>query len=274
METAYLTNDLKKRKTVFLSFILKEFWKKMKQGNNPKNRTFVRNFNNNGRMKPSVNRNTVLESSGPAGKIRGNAFQLSEKYMAAGKDAMLQNDRVLAEICYQYADYYHRLHMNAVRFEEGNKQNMQVSSQIQESTEEKTLSDVSKQTEQSERQEGQTEKTVVDDKKTTVSEVEADNPLSLPSTLKRGRKKSKENGNLFEREDASVLPVVDGQTEKGTFENEKGVHENRGRGTLRLSLSSSQEVPADGKQLKEEDTPAEAVVSVPKRRGRPRKTAA
>ena len=51
-------------------------------------------------------RNTALESSGPCGKLRGTALQLQEKYLTAAKDALIQNDEVLAETCLQYADHY------------------------------------------------------------------------------------------------------------------------------------------------------------------------
>lgn len=54
----------------------------------------------------TVFRNTALESSGPCGKLRGTALQLHEKYLAAAKDALIQNDEVLAETCFQYADHY------------------------------------------------------------------------------------------------------------------------------------------------------------------------
>jgi hypothetical protein len=217
----------------------------MKQGNNPKNRTFVRNFNNNGRLKPSVNRNTVLESSGPVGKIRGNAFQLSEKYMVAGKDALLQNDRVLAEICYQYADYYHRLHMNAVRFEEGNKQNIQISSVEHDNQEEKASSEEIKPSETEEK------------------------PLA--------EEKKVESGEMISSCD-NVQP------EKKSFENGSKTRQNSNKNTLRLSLSSSSTEQAEKKENKEnkenKETTAENFekeeVLLPKRRGRgrPKKTAA
>lgn len=89
----------------------------MKQGNNNKNRNRGHNNNNNNRNnnnyrsnRPSVpSKNQVLESSGPSGKIRGNLMQLIEKYLSLGKDAYSQDDIVLAETCYQFADHYTRL---------------------------------------------------------------------------------------------------------------------------------------------------------------------
>ena len=59
-------------------------------------------------------RNTALESSGPCGKLRGTALQLHEKYLTAAKDALIQNDEVLAETCLQYADHYMHVQNTAI----------------------------------------------------------------------------------------------------------------------------------------------------------------
>ena len=61
-----------------------------------------RNFNN-------LNKNTVLESFGPISQIRGNVQQLNEKYNNLGNDAASNDDKVLSETYYQFADHYHRL---------------------------------------------------------------------------------------------------------------------------------------------------------------------
>ena len=55
-----------------------------------------------------ITRNTVFDSSGPCGRLRGTAQQLMEKYATAAKD-MKHTDRVQAEIMFQYADHYARL---------------------------------------------------------------------------------------------------------------------------------------------------------------------
>ena len=82
---------------------------------NQKNRFNGRAANGNRGPKGQVIfRNTALESTGPAGKVRGTALQLVDKYQAGAKDALLQNDRVLAETFLQYADHYMRLHNLAV----------------------------------------------------------------------------------------------------------------------------------------------------------------
>jgi len=86
---------------------------------NQKNRFSGRATNGNRGPKGQVIfRNTALESTGPAGKIRGTALQLVDKYQAGAKDALLQNDRVLAETFLQYADHYMRLHNLAVANEQ------------------------------------------------------------------------------------------------------------------------------------------------------------
>lgn len=56
-----------------------------------------------------------------AGRMRGNAQQLLDKYLALGRDASSQGDRVLAENYFQHADHYYRV-VNA-RFEGQQNQN-------------------------------------------------------------------------------------------------------------------------------------------------------
>jgi len=55
--------------------------------------------------------------------MRGNAQQLLDKYMALGRDASSQGDRVLAENYFQHADHYYRV-VNA-RFEGQQNNNQQ-----------------------------------------------------------------------------------------------------------------------------------------------------
>lgn len=54
-------------------------------------------------------RNQVFDSNGPDGRIRGNAHQVMERYLALARDASAQGDRVTAENCYQHAEHYLRL---------------------------------------------------------------------------------------------------------------------------------------------------------------------
>ncbi len=79
---------------------------------NPKNRYNGRYNNRNTRT--VITRNTALESTGPNGKLHGTALQLIEKYQAAAKDALIQNDLVLAQTCLQYADHYTRIQNIAI----------------------------------------------------------------------------------------------------------------------------------------------------------------
>lgn len=86
-------------------------YNRMKQSSN-KNRAGGRypHFNNNRRNNLNMpTKNTVFDSSGPCGRIRGTAVQLSEKYQTAAKDAR-HNDTILSEICLQYADHYQRIY--------------------------------------------------------------------------------------------------------------------------------------------------------------------
>lgn len=88
-------------------------------GMNPRGRSRGRNhnnFNNNRRFNNQPNRNTVYDSIGPAGRLRGTAFQLMEKYLSAAKELM-SSDRVLAENCLQHADHYSRLNAMAIAAE-------------------------------------------------------------------------------------------------------------------------------------------------------------
>ncbi len=88
-------------------------YNKMKQPSN-KNRTSGRypHFNNRRNNPNTPTKNTVFDSSGPCGRMRGTAIQLSEKYQTAAKDSR-HNDSVLSEICLQYADHYHRIYAAA-----------------------------------------------------------------------------------------------------------------------------------------------------------------
>ena len=90
----------------------------MKQNN--RNRRNGHFGSKNTRPSQTIYRNTVLESTGPAGKLRGTPLQLAEKYQAAAKDAAVQNDMVLAEKFSQYADHYMRLQNQAIENEKAN----------------------------------------------------------------------------------------------------------------------------------------------------------
>lgn len=77
----------------------------MRQGSNPKR---MRGRGNNGR-KSSSPRSNNYDSNGPDVKVRGNAQQVVEKYLALARDASLTDDRVAAENYFQHAEHYYRL---------------------------------------------------------------------------------------------------------------------------------------------------------------------
>ncbi len=54
-------------------------------------------------------RNQIFDSNGPDTRVRGNAFQVHEKYLALAKDAVSSGDRVLAENYLQHAEHYYRI---------------------------------------------------------------------------------------------------------------------------------------------------------------------
>ena len=84
---------------------------------NSRNR-FNNRHNGNRNRSQVIFRNTALESTGPCGKLRGTALQLFEKYTSAAKDALIQNDDVLAETCFQYADHYMHIQNQAIANEQ------------------------------------------------------------------------------------------------------------------------------------------------------------
>ena len=84
----------------------------MRQQNNGRRRqnrgSNRRNFNN-GNINGNINKNTVIDSSGPDGRQRGSVAQLNEKYTSLASDASSSDDRILAESFLQFADHYYRL---------------------------------------------------------------------------------------------------------------------------------------------------------------------
>jgi hypothetical protein len=81
-----------------------------------------RRGNTSGNHNHVPNRNTSYESNGPDVKLRGNAQQLNEKYMALAHDAATSGERISAEAYTQFADHYFRLHQAAVGVAETKRQ--------------------------------------------------------------------------------------------------------------------------------------------------------
>jgi hypothetical protein len=57
-------------------------------------------------------RQQTFDSNGPNVKIRGNAYQVFERYIALAREAQASGDRIAAENLYQHAEHYFRI-MNA-----------------------------------------------------------------------------------------------------------------------------------------------------------------
>ena len=66
-----------------------------------------RGRNSNRRNGPS--RNQTFDSNGPSVRIRGNAVQVHEKYLAMARDASSSGDRISAENFHQHAEHYYRI---------------------------------------------------------------------------------------------------------------------------------------------------------------------
>lgn len=54
-------------------------------------------------------RQQTFDSNGPDVRIRGNAYQVLEKYLAMARDATAAGDRIAAENFYQHAEHYFRI---------------------------------------------------------------------------------------------------------------------------------------------------------------------
>jgi hypothetical protein len=51
----------------------------------------------------------TFDSNGPDVRIRGNAYQVHEKYLQLARDAQSSGDRVAAENYFQHAEHYYRI---------------------------------------------------------------------------------------------------------------------------------------------------------------------
>lgn len=75
----------------------------MNKGSNSK-----RSRGRSNQKRNSSNKNQSFDGSGLGGRIRGNAHQVLEKYLALARDTSA-TDRIAAEGYYQYAEHYYRL---------------------------------------------------------------------------------------------------------------------------------------------------------------------
>ena len=71
------------------------------------------NGNNPHHNRPRMpHRIQTFDSNGPNIKIRGNAYQVFERYVSLAREAAASGDRIAAENLYQHAEHYFRI-MNA-----------------------------------------------------------------------------------------------------------------------------------------------------------------
>src|SRR6185437_110180 len=94
----------------------------MRPGQNKRNRGRNNNGNhpNNNNNRPRMpHRIQTFDSNGPSVKIRGNAYQVFERYIALASEAGSAGDRIAAENFYQHAEHYFRI-MNADGHGQGN----------------------------------------------------------------------------------------------------------------------------------------------------------
>lgn len=69
----------------------------------------MRGRNNGSRRNNGPTRSQHFDSNGPDVKVRGNAQQVVEKYLALAREAATAGDPVMAENYYQHAEHYYRL---------------------------------------------------------------------------------------------------------------------------------------------------------------------
>ena len=100
----------------------------MRPGQNKRSRNRNNNNNNNnmngqhpGNRPRPPHRMQTFDSNGPNVKIRGNAYQVFERYIALAREAATSGDRIAAENLYQHAEHYFRI-MNANGEGYGNQQ--------------------------------------------------------------------------------------------------------------------------------------------------------
>ena len=85
----------------------------MKQGQGSK-----RSRGRNSNRRSGSGRSHSIDSNGPSIRIRGNAWQVHEKYLALARDANITGDRIAAENFFQHAEHYYRI-FNAKEDQDG-----------------------------------------------------------------------------------------------------------------------------------------------------------
>src|SRR5579863_7494302 len=85
---------------------------KRSRGRNGGGNPYHNNPNRGGGGPRPQHRSQTFDSNGPSVKIRGNAYQVFERYLALAREAQSSGDRIAAENFYQHAEHYFRV-MNA-----------------------------------------------------------------------------------------------------------------------------------------------------------------
>src|SRR5579872_4773254 len=65
--------------------------------------------NNQNRGPRPPHRSQTFDSNGPNVKIRGNAYQVYERYLALARECQTSGDRISAENFFQHAEHYFRV---------------------------------------------------------------------------------------------------------------------------------------------------------------------
>src|SRR5580693_6498861 len=84
---------------------------KRSRGRNGGGNPYQHNQNRGGGPRPP-HRSQTFDSNGPNVKIRGNAYQVFERYLALAREAQSAGDRIASENFFQHAEHYFRV-MNA-----------------------------------------------------------------------------------------------------------------------------------------------------------------
>ncbi len=79
------------------------------RNHNPNNMGGGQHNNNGSRGPRPPHRMQTFDSNGPSVKIRGNAYQVFERYIALAREASSSGDRIAAENLYQHAEHYYRI---------------------------------------------------------------------------------------------------------------------------------------------------------------------
>src|SRR3984957_11659651 len=89
--------------------------------------------NNQNRGPRPPHRSQTFDSNGPSVKIRGNAYQVFERYLALAREAQTSGDRVAAGDFFQHAEHYFRvMNANGEAFQQQRQQQMQAENEAME----------------------------------------------------------------------------------------------------------------------------------------------